>query len=182
MKLFYVIIGCTPKGRHTEQHDAFFGIAEHIRDLVSEIINFWPEAQGILHVDAYREVTIADGYRVEVIEKTEKSTEETLFFFNLGGYLPNVLQEFHHQMLVVENNLAQATKKVKATPFFKDYHQPNGASSHIDDKYALDVDDVFAVEDILPASQKANYSLRLTKTEDKTEDIIYNGYFKLNQL
>ena len=46
MKLFYIIIGCTPKGRHTEQHDVFFGIAENIRDLVPEMINFWPEAKG----------------------------------------------------------------------------------------------------------------------------------------
>ena len=66
MKLFYIIIGCTPKGRHTEQHDVFFGIAENIRDLVPEIINFWPEAKGKLHVDAYREVNFVNGYQVEV--------------------------------------------------------------------------------------------------------------------
>ena len=55
--------------------------------------------------------------------------------------------------------------KVKIFCFYKDYNQPNGASSHIDDKYALDVDDAFAVEDILPLSQKRNLVLKLTKTE-----------------
>ena len=113
MKLFYIIIGCTPKGRHTEQHDVFFGIAENIRDLVPEIINFWPEAKGKLHVDAYREVNFVNGYQVEVVEKSKKSTAETLFFFNLGGYLPDVLQEYHKQVLVVEKSLSEATKKVK---------------------------------------------------------------------
>ena len=182
MKLFYIIIGCTPKGRHTEQHDVFFGIAKNIRDLVPEIINFWPEAKGKLHVDAYREVNFVNGYQVEVVEKSKKSTAETLFFFNLGGYLPDVLQEYHQQVLVVEKSLSEATQKVKSSAFYKDYNQPNGASSHIDDKYALDVDDAFAVEDILPLSQKEKFSLKLTKTDHVSEDKIYNGYFKLNNL
>jgi hypothetical protein len=182
MKLFYIIIGCTPKGRHTEQHDVFFGIAENIRDLVPEMINFWPEAKGKLHVDAYREVNFVNGYQVEVVEKSKKSTAETLFFFNLGGYLPDVLQEYHQQVLVVEKSLSEATQKVKSSAFYKDYNQPNGASSHIDDKYALDVDDAFAVEDILPLSQKEKFSLKLTKTDHVSEDKIYNGYFKLDKL
>ena len=182
MKVFYIIIGCTPKGRHTEQHDVFFGIAKNIRDLVPEIINFWPEAKGKLHVDAYREVNFVNGYQVEVVEKSKKSTNETLFFFNLGGYLPDVLQEYHQQVLVVEKSLSEATQKVKSSAFYKDYNQPNGASSHIDDKYALDVDDAFAVEDILPLSQKEKFSLKLTKTDHVSEDKIYNGYFKLDKL
>jgi hypothetical protein len=72
--------------------------------------------------------------------------------------------------------------KVKSSAFYKDYNQPNGASSHIDDKYALDVDDAFAVEDILPLSQKEKFSLKLTKTDHVSEDKIYNGYFKLDKL
>ena len=182
MKLFYIIIGCTPKGRHTEQHDVFFGIAENIRDLVPEMINLCPETKEKMHVDAYREVNFVNGYQVEVVEKSKKSTNETLFFFNLGGYLPDVLQEYHQQVLVVEKSLSEATQKVKSSAFYKDYNQPNGASSHIDDKYALDVDDAFAVEDILPLSQKEKFSLKLTKTDHVSEDKIYNGYFKLDKL
>ena len=182
MKLFYIIIGCTPKGRHTEQHDVFFGIAENIRDLVPEMINFWPEAKGKLHVDAYREVNFVNGYQVEVVEKSKKSTKETLFFFNLGGYLPDVLQEYHQQVLVVEKSLSEATQKVRGGGGWGGGGQPNGASSHIDDKYALDVDDAFAVEDILPLSQKEKFSLKLTKTDHVSEDKIYNGYFKLDKL
>lgn len=182
MKLFYIIIGCTPKGRHTEQHDVFFGIANHIRDLVPDMIGFWPEANGKMHIDAYREVNFVDGFQVEIIEKAEKSLGDTLFFFNLGGYLPDVLEEYHHQMLMVEKSLDEATNQVKSTSFYKEYNQPNGASSHIDDKYALDVDDAFAVEDILPDSQKLKYSIKLTKTQNGTEDKVYNGYFKLDKL
>lgn len=92
------------------------------------------------------------------------------------------MQEYHQQVLVVEKSLSEATRKVKSSAFYKDYNQPNGAFSHIDDKYALDVDDAFAVEDILPLSQKEKFSLKITKTDYVSEDKIYNGYFKLDKL
>lgn len=182
MKLFYIIVGCTPEGRHTEQHDVFFGIAENLKDLIPEIENFWQEAKGKIHIDAYREVNFADGYKVEIVEKSQNLQSKKLFFFNLGGYLPNVLQEYHHQMLIVEESLSLATNKVQSSDFYLDYNQPNGASSHIDDKYALDVDDAFIVEDILPQSQREKFSIKLTKTDEILEDEVFNGYFRLNKL
>jgi hypothetical protein len=42
MKLFMVLIGCKPEGRHTEQHDIFFGIAQTLADLVPQLKSFWP--------------------------------------------------------------------------------------------------------------------------------------------
>lgn len=47
LKLFMLLLGCKPPGRHTEQHDIFFGIAASLRDLVPEIQAFWPELQKI---------------------------------------------------------------------------------------------------------------------------------------
>lgn len=44
MKLFYIILGATPKGRNIEQHDVFFGIAENLKDLVPDMKDFWKEA------------------------------------------------------------------------------------------------------------------------------------------
>ena len=38
MKLFMLLLGCLLKGRNTEQHDIFFGIAETLKDLVPAII------------------------------------------------------------------------------------------------------------------------------------------------
>ncbi len=58
------MLGCTPKGRHTEQHDIFFGIGGAIKDLKQDIIDFWPEAKGKIHLDAFREVTNVDGYQI----------------------------------------------------------------------------------------------------------------------
>lgn len=67
MKLFYVILGATPKGRNIEQHDVFFGIAENFDDLIPEMKNFWKDAK--IHVDCYQEVRFADGFEVQVVPK-----------------------------------------------------------------------------------------------------------------
>ena len=63
------LLGCTPQGRNIEQHDVFFGIGQTLKHLVPAIVQFWPEAQGKIHIDAWREVTHVDGYSVQVVEK-----------------------------------------------------------------------------------------------------------------
>ena len=83
MKLFYVILGCTPKGRNIEQHDVFFGIGAQLRDLVPAMKDFWPEAKGKIHLDAWQEVKFLDGFEVKIIEKTKNSAENQLFFMPL---------------------------------------------------------------------------------------------------
>jgi Domain of Unknown Function (DUF1543) len=56
-KLYMLLLGCRPEGRHTEQHDVFFHIGESLESLIPAIVEFWPEAKGKIHVDAWREVT-----------------------------------------------------------------------------------------------------------------------------
>ena len=47
---------------------------------------FWPEAEGIMHVDVWREVTVVDNFRIEVIAKSKISNQNSqLFFINLGA-------------------------------------------------------------------------------------------------
>ncbi|WP_413667370.1 DUF1543 domain-containing protein [Mucilaginibacter sp. Mucisp86] len=65
LKLFMLMLGCKPPGRHVEQHDVFFGIAPSLGDLVPEIQAFWPEPEKI-HIDAWREVNAVDGYAVKI--------------------------------------------------------------------------------------------------------------------
>ena len=71
MKLFMLLLGCTPKGRNTEQHDIFFGIAETLKDLVPAIIEAWPEAKGKIHIDAWRQVNYVDQHTVDVFDKQQ---------------------------------------------------------------------------------------------------------------
>jgi hypothetical protein len=181
LKLFMLMLGCKPPGRHTEQHDIFFGIAPSLRDLIPEIEAFWPEPAKI-HIDAWREVNTVDGYAVKVVPNDDTALQSSkLFFINLGGYQPNKFEEQHYIVLTVQDDFASAAKNAKETLFFKHNHFDK-ASSHIDDKYGVDVDDIYNVEDILSPTQKENYRIELTQTDGLPEDEINLGYFKLSSL
>ena len=95
-----VLLGCTPKGRVTEQHDVFFGIGANITDLTPRMNVFWPEAEGKLHIDAWREITSVDNFTIEIVSQTETANkEQQLFFLNLGGYKPGEFEEYHYKIL-----------------------------------------------------------------------------------
>lgn len=181
LKLFMLMLGCKPPGRHIEQHDVFFGIAPSLRDLVPEIQAFWPEPEKI-HIDAWREVNTVDGYEVKIAPRENNTSQDNkLFFINLGGYQPNKFEEQHYVVLTVQNNFAAASKNAKETFFFKHNHF-DGANSHIDDKYGVDVDDIYNVEDILNPAQKEKYRIELIPDTSLPEDKITLGYFKLSNL
>ncbi|UOE46719.1 DUF1543 domain-containing protein [Mucilaginibacter sp. SMC90] len=181
LKLFMLMLGCKPPGRHVEQHDVFFGIAPSLRDLVPEIQAFWPEPEKI-HIDAWREVSTVDGYAVKIAQRGNNIPQDNkLFFINLGGYQPDKFEEQHYVVLTVQNDFASASKNAKETFFFKHNHFA-GANSHIDDKYGVDVDDIYNVEDILNPAQTEKYQIELIPNADLPEDKITLGYFKLSNL
>ena len=187
LTLFMVLLGCTPRGRHIEQHDIFFGISTDIKSLVPEIIEFWPEAEGDIHIDAWREIKYAGGYEISVTERItqpwliEDTAADKLFFINLGGYKENEFEEFHYKMLTVASNKGLAIQQAKQTAFYK-HTGFKGAESHIDDKYGVDVDDIYAREDILPPGIKEKYSIQLKVNEAGKTDSLHLGYFMLHKL
>ena len=182
MKLFYIILGATPKGRHIEQHDVFFGIAGTLHDLVPDIKDFWKEAKGKIHLDAYQEVKFVDGYTVKIVEKTEQIQENHLFFVNLGGYKKGFFAEFHEQHLMVGTSIGQVVKKVKKTEFYRTMGFDK-AVSHIDDKHGVDIDDIFTVNDILPGKMREKYSIILEKSDEPNQENISEvGYFKIDTI
>lgn len=182
LKLFYLILGATPKGRNIEQHDVFFGIAEKISDLVSNIIAFWPEAEGKIHIDCYQEIKFVDGYELKIVEKQNSKLENQLFFINLGGYKKGFFEEFHQQHLMVGKSLAEIIQRVKKTEFYQTMGFPS-AVSHIDDKHGVDIDDIYKVNDILPAEMKEKYSLILEKSPVKTQgNFTHIGYLKIDKI
>lgn len=183
-KLFMILLGATPKGRHIEQHDVFFGIAESLAALIPDMKAFWPEAEDKMHIDAYRVVHKVGDYRVDVIHREEGLPEDSpgLFFLNLGGYKEGEFEEAHYKMLVVSDEKAVAIKQAKETAFYK--HTGFGdAPSHIDDRYGVDVDDVFEIQDILPESVKQRYTLRFSAASlQLPEDELWLGYMPLSKL
>lgn len=181
-----LLLGCKPKGRHTEQHDIFFSAGELLKDLVPDMQAFWPDA-GKIHIDAWRTVTEADGYAIELVPKNDQSSTSVdtnspqLFFINLGGYKENEFEEFHYKMLVVGKDKGEAIQKAKETAFYK-HMGFTGAVSHIDDKYGVDVDDLYEIEEILPAHIKEKYTLRITLNDRIHKDEWVLGYTKLSSL
>jgi hypothetical protein len=180
-KLYMLLLGCRPPGRHVEQHDFFFGIAPSLKELIPDIKEFWPEVKGNIHIDAWREVTVVDGYRIQVITETPASQTETLFFINLGGYLPQKFEEQHYTLLTVKPDLASASRCAKETAFYQQ-NQFGKEVSHIDDKYGIDVDDVVKIQDILPPFQKAIYHIQFTPTDGLMADEIHLGYLPLSKI
>ena len=176
-----VLLGCTPPGRAIEQHDIFFGIATSIEELTPAIKSYWPE--GRVHIDSWREVCFADGYRVNITARssgTVPPVEKTrLFFINLGGYKPNDLEEYHYKIVVAAEDKGAAVRMAKQTAFYK-HTGFKGATSHVDDKYGIDVDDTHEISDLLSVHDKANFSILLQPAEGIAEDELHVGYVKLS--
>jgi len=181
MKLFFMILGAKPEGRHIEQHDIYFGIGNTLKDFVPAIQAYWPEAKGKIHVDSWREVHRVGQYQVQVVARTaaDEKPRLKLYFLNLGGYKPQDLEEYHYKELVVAENLEQAKSIAKKTVFFKHH-----TSAHIDDKYAVDIDDLYEIEELLSAEFLAAYRIQISELQDENmaEDQITNGYFPLTKI
>jgi hypothetical protein len=184
LKLFMLLLGCKPPGRLTEQHDVFFGVSDSLKNLVPSIIKSWPEAKGKIHVDAWRTVTQVGNFDVKVAPHTsmpQATPGMQLFFINLGGYKPGEFDEFHYKMMVVAANKGEAIRQSKGTAFYK-HMGFKGATSHVDDKYGIDVDDLYEIPDVLPSAFKEQYRLVLTPASSVEPDLLNLGYFKLDKL
>lgn len=180
-KLYMVILGCSMPGRFIEQHDVFFGVSDSIKGLVPDMKSFWPEAKDRLHIDSYREVNIVGEFEVTVVPRSEAVlSDDHLFFINLGGYKPNDMEEYHYKYLVVAKSMAEAIHHVKASEFWSQHN-----SSHVDDKYGIDIDDIYLVDDMLSAEIRAKYALQLVARNQHrniVEDELRIGYLKLSKL
>ena len=110
-----------------------------------------------------------------------------MFFINLGGYLPDEFEEFHHKLLIVAATQAQAVKQAKQSEFYKTYSfndktVPFNAASHIDDKHQIDVDDIYNINDLLSGGRLLITLSTVQDTESIQEDRSYIGYLSLKKL
>lgn len=186
-KLFMLLLGSKAPARNVEQHDYFFGIAHTLKELVPQIKAFWPEAGNSLHIDGWRHVTNVDGHRIGVLPKAEvtEPSSKKLFFVNLGGYQSGKLEEQHYTVLCVNDDRVAAVQGSKRTEFFKKatIATVKGANSHIDEKYGIDVDDIYRIDDILAPHQKAMYHIQvISSAEPLPADEVHLGYFRLEKL
>ncbi|SEB18315.1 DUF1543 domain-containing protein [Pedobacter hartonius] len=183
LKLYMLLLGSKAPQRNVEQHDYFFAAASSLKELIPEIIAFWPEAGSSIHIDGWREVNMVDGYQVRVLLKADPAVPsvKSLFFINLGGYQENKLEEQHYVVLTVQDDRVQAVQAAKKTVFFET-NSIMGANSHIDEKYGIDVDDIYRIDEILSSIQKEKYKIMITPAADLPADQVQLGYFKLDKL
>lgn len=198
MKLFMAKVGATLPNRLIEQHDVFFGVAEHISDLKPVIAARWCDATS-WHLDAYRPVTKVGDYQVRWIADDEpcdehlpesndiSDSELKLFFINLGGYRDGQFEEFHHKLLIVARTQAEAVKQARQSSFYQSHSmvtdmdnpsvQPHNATSHIDDKMQVAVDEIYEVNGLI--SQGQLVITPIVAGESVPEDVQTIGYIKL---
>jgi hypothetical protein len=186
LKLYMLLLGSKPPGRHVEQHDFFLGIAHELSELVPDIKKFWKGVGGNLHIDGWREVNSVDGYQIKVKLKDESSisSDNKLFFIYLGGYMAGRFEEQHYVILSVKTDRAKAIQDAKEAAFFKAHTiaSVKGANAHVDDKYGIDVDDVYKIQDMLAPAQKDKYQIEIIPASGLPEDEVHLGYFRLDRI
>lgn len=185
-----VQLGGRPKGRLIEQHDIFFGVANQVKELIADIDSHWPEVKSKWHIDSYRAITKVDNHVIRLVESNEQvesNHDLKLFFINLGGYQQGSFEEFHYKLLVVAASQADAIKQAKQSDFykqftFKDKTSPFNAASHIDDKFEVDIDDIYNIGDLLSNVQLLIEPISDTDDLDVMEDKEYVGYLSIKNL
>jgi hypothetical protein len=179
-ELYMAILDCKPAHRFVEQHDVFFGIASNLVDLKPAILDFWPDGVLGLHIDAYRKVSNVDNFEIKVIERDNSvsDNEFNLYFLNLGGYKFADMEEYHYKQLVVAKSMEEAITLATANSFWKHHDSP-----HVDNKYGIDIDDAYLVEEMLPIEVRRKFSIQIsTSTRQLQEDEISVGYLELGKL
>ena len=146
---------------------------------------------GLAKDNALADKMLADNiFADDRVDNKLDSHGKQLYFVNLGGYLPGQFEEFHYKTLVVAETLGKATAQVKKTAFYQDYTFDNVdtaksgvATSHVDDKYQLDLDDIHCVADLLP-NDVALTIQPLTEPEKNQlpDDALHIGYLSLKQI
>jgi len=180
-----VLLGSKAPERNIEQHDFFFGIAEDLHDLIPKMRDFWPGTGSSLHIDGWREITRVEDYEVTITPRADALPQNSkrLFFVNLGGYTSGKLEEQHYTLLTVQNDRKWAMKAATGTNFFKSntIAAVKSAAAHIDEKYGIDVDEIYRIDDLLRNDDKALYHIALTPDADGVPDAIHLGYMKLDK-
>lgn len=113
-KLFMVYLGGAAPGANIELHDVQFVISESIEQAMPELkVRWFGEKKG-LHMDSYRQVHGADGYRLKLSNQPPHNRAKKLFFVNVGGYRSGEFSEAHEFDLFVANDAAEAKQKALA--------------------------------------------------------------------
>lgn len=131
-KLFMVCLGGSAPKANIELHDLQFVVADKIEETYEQLKRNWFGNINGLHLDSYKEIRGADGYRIMLQDKPQVS-EKNLYFVNLGGYQKDTLYELHEFALFVAGSEAEAKNKAKASLLKNVFHQHKDNLKEVDD-------------------------------------------------
>ena len=109
-KLFMIYLGGSAPNANIEVHDIQFVVADKIEDTYEQLKNNWFGNIKGLHLDSYKLIKGADGYKISLQDKPQ-SSENNLYFVNLGGYQKERLNELHEFSLFVATTEAEAKQR-----------------------------------------------------------------------
>lgn len=167
LRLFAVLVGGKHARASIELHDVQFVAARSIAETIPVLRERWWGTPASLHIDAYAELKVVDGYRIEPTREAV-TNDVALYFVNTGGYRSGVFCEDHAYSFHVSADRRAVWAAAKQHAAFDQKHQDN-----------LDiVDDVVCIDEAL-AQQRLR--LRLTPTPGAADEIgIAATYMKLS--
>lgn len=146
-----VLVGGHTPTSNLEVHDMRFVVGDTIKDTYETLQNEWWGAPDTLHIDVWGAVTQIDGYNISLSPEPYKGAEK-LYFINLGGYMADLFDEAHKNMLVVETSLPHARARAKDS--VAHWTQPHK-------------DTEFEIEKILPLTQCGGLHVHLEKAKEE---------------
>ncbi|MCE0495448.1 DUF1543 domain-containing protein [Vibrio salinus] len=131
-KLFMVYLGGSAPKATIELHDIQFVVADKIENTYEQLKANWFGRTKGLHLDSYKEIKGADGYRIS-LENEPQLNEKKLYFVNLGGYQKDKLNELHEFGLFVAGSATEAKKRAKESLLQNVSHQHKDNLMEVDD-------------------------------------------------
>ncbi len=130
--LFAVCLGGRAERCNTELHDVVFVTGPAIEATYDELLDKWFGLPEGLHIDAWTELDVIDGYQVSLADMPGDG-DLRLFFVNLGAYRPGELSEVHANGFLVAGTPEEAKRRAKATLLAGQITE-----LHTDDLYEVD--------------------------------------------
>lgn len=162
-KIFVIGIGGGNSKANIEVHDVQLVVAETIEETFATLKEAWYGEK--LHLDEYKALIGADGYEIQLKDQPS-SSELSLFFVNMGGYLKETFGEQHAYGFYVAETEKEAKEKAK-----------NEMLKHTNNSH---VDGVFKVEDRIRFADGKSAYLHLTPDgKEYRLNPDWSGYKKL---
>ena len=164
-RLFAVCLGGRAAGCNTELHDIVFVTGPSLEGAYDQLLEKWFGLPSGLHVDAWAELDVVDGYEVS-LSPTPSPGPDRLYFVNLGAYRLGELTEIHANIFLVAADAQDAKRRAKAALL------TDGAEQ-------VHTDDLYEVDSCIELGAVNDFHVALTPTDRQAPFEAHTGYHVL---